>query len=41
MAGIENYGGPLIFVVIIVGFILVTLMMQVLGRNFTWHKELD
>lgn len=30
-----------VFVVIIAGFILVTLMMQAVGRGFTWHKELD
>jgi hypothetical protein len=41
MAGVENYGGTLILAIIIIGFILVTVMMQALGRNFSWHKELD
>ena len=39
MAGVDN--GTLILTVIVVGFILVTIMMQLVGKKFTWHKELD
>ena len=30
-----------IFAVIIVGFIVMTILMEVVGKDFTWHKELD
>lgn len=31
----------LIFAVIIGGFIVVTILMEFVGRKFSWHKELD
>ena len=30
-----------IFAVIIMGFIVITIIMQFLGKDFSWHKELD
>jgi hypothetical protein len=30
-----------IFGIIIGGFIVMTLLMEFLGRDFSWHKELD
>ncbi len=30
-----------IFAVIILGFVAVTLMMQVIGKKFAWHEELE
>jgi hypothetical protein len=36
-----NLNGILIFVILIIGFIAVTLMMQLVGKNFHWHEELD
>ncbi len=33
--------GILILAVIIAGFIIITIMMQVIGKDFSWHKELD
>ncbi len=39
-----DYGsisGYVIFAIIILGFIAVTLMMQVIGKKFAWHEELE
>ena len=39
-----DYGsisGYVIFAVIIGGFIAVTIMMQLIGRKFAWHQELE
>lgn len=30
-----------ILAVIIGGFIVITIMMEIIGKNFSWHKELD
>ena len=30
-----------IFATIIAGFIVVTVMMQLVGKNFAWHQELE
>lgn len=27
--------------IILVGFVLITILQQVIGRNFSWNKELD
>ena len=30
-----------IFAIFIGGFIVVSIMMQIIGRNFAWHQELE
>jgi hypothetical protein len=39
--GISIPYGDVIFAVIIGGFIVITIMMEIMGKNFSWHKELD
>ncbi|MGO9387859.1 MAG: hypothetical protein ACLPWD_07420 [Methanobacterium sp.] len=41
MAFISMPYADVIFIVIISGFIVVTIMMEILGKNFSWHEELD
>lgn len=39
-----DYGslsGYVIFGVIIAGFIVMTILMQIVGKDFAWHKELE
>jgi hypothetical protein len=33
--------GNVIIALIIAGFIIITIMVQYLGKDFSWHKELD
>jgi hypothetical protein len=36
-----DYNTILVIVVIFGGFAVVTIMMQLLGKTFSWHAELD
>ncbi len=37
----SDINGILVFAVIIGGFIVVTIMMQLIGKKFAWHEELE
>ncbi len=36
-----DFNALLILAVLLGGFIVVTIMMELVGKNFHWHEELD
>jgi hypothetical protein len=39
-----DFGSMSVYVIfgsIIGGFIVVSILMQIIGKNFTWHQELE